>query len=110
MSEILHITCTKINVNTLHNLKFIQMQSNSHISEITGGILSKLAYEFLSMPRCVRPKTILFRQQIWPNSSPVPDLETLLEANLNFQVWLTIKLACGIFSRLRQLNVEIQRQ
>ena len=31
--------------------------------------------------------------------SPVPDLEILLEVNLNFQVWLTIILACGIFSR-----------
>ena len=33
------------------------------------------------------------------SSSPVPDLEILLEVNLNFQVRLTIMLACGIFSR-----------
>ena len=32
-------------------------------------------------------------------SSPVPDLEILLEVNLNFQVRLTIILAFGIFSR-----------
>ena len=31
--------------------------------------------------------------------SPVPDLEILLEVNLNFQVRLTIILACGIFSQ-----------
>ena len=41
---------------------------------------------------------------------PVPDLEILLEVNLNFQVRLTIILACGIFSlseQLGQFNVEI---
>ena len=32
-------------------------------------------------------------------ASPGPDLEILLEANLNFQVRLTIILAFGIFSR-----------
>ena len=31
--------------------------------------------------------------------SPVSDLEILLEVNLNFQVRLTIILACGTFSR-----------
>ena len=31
--------------------------------------------------------------------SPVPDLELLLEVNVNFQVRLTIILAYGIFSR-----------
>ena len=29
--------------------------------------------------------------------SPVPDLKILLAVNLNFQVRLTIILACGIF-------------
>ena len=28
-----------------------------------------LAYEFLSMPRCVHSKTIVVRQQTWPNGS-----------------------------------------
>ena len=30
---------------------------------------------------------------------PSPDLEILLEVNLNFQVRLTVIMACGIFSR-----------
>ena len=34
----------------------------------------------------------------WWNLSPIPDLEILLEVNLNFQVQLTMILACGIFS------------
>ena len=38
-------------------------------SKIPGGICQKLAYEFLSKTGCVRPKTILVRQQLWPNSS-----------------------------------------
>ena len=43
-------------------------------------------------------------------ASPVSDLEVPLEVNLNFQVWLMIILACGIFSTskwLRKFNVEM---
>ena len=43
-------------------------------------------------------------------NSLVLDLEILLEVNLNFQVWLTIILACGIFflrEWLGKFSVEI---
>ena len=41
---------------------------------------------------------LLLNYHSWQTFSSVPDLEILLEVNLNFQVRLTIILACGIFS------------
>ena len=41
----------------------------THITSTLEELCRNLAYEFLSMPRCVRLKTILVCQNIWPNGS-----------------------------------------
>ena len=51
-----------------------------------------ILYDLVTVSR--RSVSVTIRTQVY--GSPVPDLEILLEVNLNFQVRLTIILACNI--------------
>ena len=67
--------CTKAN----RTLRFLRQNLHSCPEEV-----KEAAYKGLVCP-------------VLKYGCPVADLEILYEVNLNFQVWLTIILACGIF-------------